>query len=188
MIDLIQEAQRLQEFLDLKSWDFCFVGGIALQRWGEPRLTQDIDLTLLTNFENEDEFIESLLRLYSPRLSNAAEFAKTRRMLLLKNQTGIGIDISLGGLPFEIEMVKRSAYQEYLDDVKLKIISPEDLIIMKSVARRAKDWLDIETVIIRQTNLDWKYIVDSLEEFAEILEDKTLIPLLIALKDTYYQK
>ena len=31
------------------------MGGVALQRWGEPRLTQDVDLTLLTGFGDEEQ-------------------------------------------------------------------------------------------------------------------------------------
>ena len=48
MIDLFQVANQLQDFLWQQRWNFCYIGGIALQRWGEPRVTQDIDLTLLT--------------------------------------------------------------------------------------------------------------------------------------------
>ena len=50
MIDLFQVALELQAFLLSRTWRFCFIGGLALQRWGEPRVTQDVDCTLLTGF------------------------------------------------------------------------------------------------------------------------------------------
>jgi hypothetical protein len=47
MTRLIQVAVELQGFLDAKAWRNCIIGGIAVQRWGEPRLTVDVDVTLL---------------------------------------------------------------------------------------------------------------------------------------------
>jgi hypothetical protein len=46
MKDLVEEAAELQALLDTKGWEFCFIGGLAIQRWSEPRLTKDMDLTL----------------------------------------------------------------------------------------------------------------------------------------------
>ena len=45
MTRLVQVAAELQRFLDSKSWANCIIGGLAVQRWGEPRLTEDVDLT-----------------------------------------------------------------------------------------------------------------------------------------------
>ena len=57
MIELFQVANRMQEFMRGREWKFCYIGGLALQRWGEPRVTQDIDLTLFTGFGNENMYI-----------------------------------------------------------------------------------------------------------------------------------
>ena len=188
MIDLIKEAENLQRLCEFNDWDFCFIGGLALQFWGEPRLRQDIDLTLLTRFVNESVFIETLLLNYLPRIENAADFAQRNRILLLKNPNNIGIDISLGGLPFEEEMTRRASYQTYLEDVKLKIITAEDLIVMKATASRTKDWLDVETVLIRQQNLDWQYIEYHLAQFVEVLNKPEIITKLTDLRNKFYQR
>jgi hypothetical protein len=52
-----------QAFCDKQGWRACFVGGIAVQRWGEPRVTRDVDLTLLTGFGSEDDFVDLLREL-----------------------------------------------------------------------------------------------------------------------------
>lgn len=39
MRDLFRLADEIQSFCRDRGWRFCFIGGIALQRWGEPRLT-----------------------------------------------------------------------------------------------------------------------------------------------------
>lgn len=34
-------AREVQDFLRRSEYKFCFIGGVALQRWGQPRLTLD---------------------------------------------------------------------------------------------------------------------------------------------------
>ena len=34
---ILSAAHELQQFCASKQWQFCFIGGIAVQRWGEPR-------------------------------------------------------------------------------------------------------------------------------------------------------
>lgn len=57
MIELVGLAREVQDFLEDRRWRFCFIGGLSVQRWGEPRLTRDIDLSVLTGFGREEEFI-----------------------------------------------------------------------------------------------------------------------------------
>jgi hypothetical protein len=77
VVDLIEEAFRLQTFLENHHCAFCFIGGIAVQRWGEPRLTRDIDLSLLTEFGTEAILVDLLLSAYQPRIADARAFALT---------------------------------------------------------------------------------------------------------------
>ena len=66
-----------------RRWKFCVIGGLAVQRWGEPRLTRVADLTLLTGFGQEGKYIDALLGPFSPRFEGAREFAQANRVLLL---------------------------------------------------------------------------------------------------------
>jgi len=54
-------ALEVEEFCRSRGWRFCFIGGVALQRWGEPRQTIDVDLTLLTGFGGEEAYADALL-------------------------------------------------------------------------------------------------------------------------------
>ncbi len=168
MIPIVKTAFRIQNFLEQRDWKFCFIGGVALQIWGEPRLTNDVDLTLLTGFGNEKIFVRALIEEFAPRIENAEEFALKNRVLLLETENKIGIDISLGALPFEEEATKRASYQNYLPEIRLKICSPEDLIILKAFADRTRDWADIETVVIKQEKLDWNYVYRQLAPLVEL--------------------
>lgn len=135
MITIFQTAFELQDFCDRRGWSSCFIGGIAVQRWGQARVTRDVDIALLTGFGGEDSFIGPLLAQYAPRNTGAAQFARRSRVLLLRSSSGIGI--SLGGLPFEHLVVRRAALFEFAPGLDLRICSAEDLMVMKLFASRA---------------------------------------------------
>ena len=50
---LFETAHEVQEFCDARGWQSCVIGGLAVQYWGEPRITRDVDLTLMTGFGDE---------------------------------------------------------------------------------------------------------------------------------------
>jgi hypothetical protein len=167
--EVIRAGAELQAVCEAHRWRYCFIGGLALQRWGEPRETIDVDLTLLTGFADEARFVATLLSRFEARIENAAQFAMSSRVLLLRAKSGVGLDIALGGLPFEESAVARSTLFEFPGDVPLRTCSAEDLIVMKAFAARPRDWLDIEGIIIRQTGkLNWAYIGSQLEPLVEL--------------------
>ena len=98
MTPLLEAALELQNFFEERQWRFCIIGGIAVLRWGEPRFTRDVDVTLLAGFDRENEFIEPIFSSkYRGRISDAADFARRNRVLLLNSPQGVPIDIALGG-------------------------------------------------------------------------------------------
>ncbi|MBU2575251.1 MAG: hypothetical protein KKH28_14375 [Elusimicrobia bacterium] len=164
MIGLFHTAKELQGIFMDKAWKFCFIGGIALQRWGEMRLTRDVDAALFTGFGSEEPAIDELLARYKPRVENAKEFALANRVLLLQSEDGIGLDVALGGIPFEEEMTRRATWFEFLPELSLLTCSAEDLIVLKAFADRQQDWADIKGVIIRQQGcILWDYVHKQLE-------------------------
>ncbi len=182
MTDLITTAQEIQSFCERQKWQFCFIGGLALQMWGEQRLTKDVDLSLFTDFGFEEKFIDLLLESFTARRDDAKDFALANRVVLLQTSGGIGIDISLGGFPFELEMINRAEYEKYLPDICLKICTAEDLIVLKAFADRDKDWNDIKTVIIKQKQLDWDYINVLIVPLAEAKYEPEIISKLEKLR------
>ena len=85
MVEVIEAAFELQNICQSQGWQFCFIGGLALQRWGEPRRTVDVDISVFVGFGNEQQFCDALLEHFAPRISDAAEFARDRRVLLLRS-------------------------------------------------------------------------------------------------------
>lgn len=176
MLELLRVASDLQAFCDAQGWRYCFIGGLALQQWGEPRETVDVDLTLLTGFGGEEAFAARLLSRFTGRIDGAAEFARTRRVLLLRSGSGVGIDVAFGGLPFEEEAVSRSRLAAFPAGVSLRVCSPEDLVVLKAFAARPRDWIDVEGIIARQAGrLDWGYVMRQLEPLAELKEAPEIV-------------
>ena len=182
MIDLFRVAEDVQTFCIRQGWRFCFIGGLAIQRWGEPRVTKDVDLTLLTGFGGEQPYIDALLQRYAARIGDAAQFALDKRVLLLKTATGIGIDVALGGLPYEELVVARATAFEFLPQLSLLTCSAEDLVVLKAFADRPRDWEDVQGIVIRQEFLDWDYVESQIQPLAEAKESPHILDRLSQLQ------
>jgi hypothetical protein len=179
----ITAAESAQSLCVERDFPFAFIGGVAVQCWGEPRVTEDVDLTLFCGFGNEAPVIQAFLERFTTRIPDAAEFAEQRRVLLLKSQEGIPIDVALGGFPFEEVLCRRAVQREFLPGIWLRVCRPEDLVILKAFAGRAKDWLDVENVLIRQgAGLDWGHIRRELQPLSVLKEAPEIMDQLERLR------
>lgn len=186
MTELVQLASELQSFFEEKDWRFCFIGGFALQHWGEQRLTKDVDATLFTGFSREEGFVDALLAQYVARRTDMREFALRNRVLLMQTKDGLPFDLSLGALPYEQLMVARAVAVDFGAPKPLRICTAEDLIILKAFAERERDWLDVETILIRQQGkLDWPYILKQLSPLAELKESPAILGRLQKLREKH---
>lgn len=184
MNELCKLALELQDFCEKQKWSFCIIGGFAVQHWGEPRYTKDVDITLLTGFGREEVYVDAFLACYEGRVSDAGRFALQNRVLLLRSALGIGIDIALGALPFEESAVRRAKKIEVEPGASLKLCTAEDLIVMKAFASRPIDWNDIRGILVRQgtRKLDWAYIRRELQPLCEAKEAPEILTRLEALR------
>jgi hypothetical protein len=172
-------ALEVQEFCHARGFRFCFIGGLALQRWGEPRLTQDVDLTVISGFGREPEYADQFLAVYAPRIPDAREFALRHRVLLLLGRAGIPLDVALGAMPFEERAVSRASPFLVAEGIFLLTCSAEDLIVFKAFAGRAQDWIDIEGIALRQhRRLDAELIWQELIPLLKLKEDEETAPRL----------
>lgn len=183
MIRLFREAQAVQQALDARGWRFCFIGGIALQNWGEPRVTRDLDISIFTGFGGEEPVIDALLTTYVPRVSEARAFALRYRVLLLATADGVEVDVALAGLPFESEMIDRAVMIEFEPDVVLRICTAEDLMVLKAFADRAQDRADVIGIARRRgRQLDWQAVLEHLTPLVEAKEQPAILDAIRALR------
>jgi hypothetical protein len=169
---LVEAAVDIQRFVASRGWRSTVIGGLAVQRWGEPRQTRDVDLALLTGLGNEAAFIEPLLAHYAGRRPDAGAFALTYRVLLIETSSGIPLDVSLAALPFEGRVIDRSTAFEFAPGGVVTTCSAEDLVVLKAFADRPQDWLDVEGIIVRQgAALDRSLVLKELLLLLELKED-----------------
>lgn len=179
MNEVIRAAAALQAVCEAEAWRFCLIGGLAVQRWGEPRETVDVDLTLLTEFHDEARFVSTLTERFEPRIADPLSFARVNRVLLLRAPSGVGLDIAFGGLPFEEDAVNRSSLFTFPPDVSLRTCSAEDLIVFKAFADRPKDWVDVDGIVIRQSGrIDWPYVRAQLAPLVELKDAPEILQRL----------
>ena len=169
-------AKEVADFMKARRWKFCVIGGLAVQRWGEPRLTRDADLTLLTGFGEEERFADALLQRFQGRRPDAREFALTNRVLLLRASNGKEVDVSFGALDFEVSMLKRATTFEFDAGVVLPTCSADDLFVMKAFAARSQDWLDARGIAVRQgPRLNKAYVLRHLTLLCELKETPEVV-------------
>src|SRR5258708_11298319 len=86
------------------------IGGIAVSIQGHPRYTRDLDALVVMNDSNWPAFIARAPKFgFSARVSDVLEFARqTRMLLLLHDPSGVPLDVSLGCLAFEEELIERA--------------------------------------------------------------------------------
>lgn len=172
MNELFVAAAEFQDLAEAEGWAFCLIGGLAVARWGMPRLTADVDVSLLTGFGNEPPFVQRVLERFRPRVDDPHEFASRTRMLLVRASNGVMLDIALAALPYEEEVMRRATVQEFAPGVRLTTCSAEDLLVAKCFAGRPQDWLDVEGILARNGEaLDLALVEAALGDLCEAAQD-----------------
>lgn len=135
--------------------EHVLIGGIASSLLGRPRTTRDIDVFLrpadadraLTTFDAKGFRVDRLDPVW----------------IYKAFKLGVSVDVifsTRGGLYFDAEMHARSCLANFRG-VPVRIISPEDLVIIKAVAHdeaSPKHWWDALGVLTGSA-LDWDYLL-----------------------------
>jgi len=168
LTDALRAVLRLLQRMDDRG---VIIGGVAASLLGRPRLTADIDVVILLSVDQLSHLLEVAAEEgLMPRIPDVVEFARQYRVLLLQHpESGIPVDISLGILPFEVEMVERRVLLN-VAGLTIPVPRPEDLIILKAIAHRPVDLADIRAIVENYPTLEREYIRQWIEAFAEILE------------------
>jgi predicted nucleotidyltransferase len=150
---ILAEAVRA---LDDKGVPYVVMGGLVAAAFARPRTTDDIDLFVKP--EHAGEALEVL---------SAAGFEVEEHdpMWLYKAwKDGVLVDVifrSSGEVYLDDEMLSRAVTRE-CRGVDLKMVAPEDLLVIKAVATAehgSHHWYDALGIIARNT-IDWDYLVE----------------------------
>lgn len=163
--------RAVQALIDRFQAKGVIIGGAAVCLLGQARLTADVDAMLLVTNDDLTALLEAAHEVgFVPRRRSVALFARRNRLVPLHHpETKSDVDISLGAMPLEIEMVKRSRLMRY-GNLRVRLPTIEDLIILKAIAHRDKDRLDIISLLEIYPKLDHARIEKWVREYADLME------------------
>jgi hypothetical protein len=152
------------------------IGGVAVSIQAHARYTRDLDALVVVHYSKWRKFVERAAAFgFAGRVPDVVEFAgQSRMVLLLHESSGIPLDVSLGALEFEEELIGRATIVK-LGRLKVPVAAPDDLIILKAVAQRPIDLADIDALLEAHPRLDLARIRRTVAKFAAILESPEIV-------------
>ena len=166
----------LQSYLQQNGIPSIVIGGVAIAAWGEPRVTRDVDLKIKLERQDADRLVKLLTIGYTSLLPDPNEALRKQALIFIQDELGTRLDLLLADTPYDEVAIQRGREVEIEPGVRIRVCSPEDLIIYKLVSTRARDHDDAYSVIRRQGEaLDDRYVIGWLKQFEKALDDSTLI-------------
>lgn len=132
----------------------CLIGGHAVNTWVEPRFTADIDLTVSADRPALERALEALAA-YGYRVVQTvgADAPSGPDFLRLAAPSGPPLDIQTAKTAYQRQLVARAVATR----AGLPVATAEDLVILKLIAHRPKDVVDLRG-LIALPDLDWAYV------------------------------
>jgi hypothetical protein len=111
----------------------------------------------------------------APRVRNPLEFARGNHLFLLQHlPSGLEVDIQLGVTPLAREiMVRRKVLS--VGGLSVPVATPEDLIILKALAWRDRDIVDVSGLLDACPDLDMKRVKKWLGLIAKSTDESDML-------------
>lgn len=160
--DLLSFLNTVQVVLSGLSIPHCVIGAVALGAWGRMRATQDLDFLVLIDDSNRDELITRLSSsgiTANQQWAAANPMAKSRVTRFAAHGHPLyPLDIIYVSDQHEREVVNR-AQKTTLFGVSFRVVSAEDLMLLKLKAGRPTDFDDVISVVKNpRLQLDLDYL------------------------------
>jgi len=141
------------DFLDAHRFPYAVAGGLAVAIWGEPRATFDVDLVVAAERATQDELLAAIHSepafLLDPQvLPMPPEINIVRAHLIDKKSqdpTIIMVDFLLASEAFSATLRQRRVSMTVAGQSRW-VCSCEDLIVLKLLSGRVKDFEDVRGI------------------------------------------
>lgn len=182
--DFAELLARLNRAMEARGIPFMLIGGQAVLLHGEPRLTQDVDVTLGVGPSRLDDVLSLCSEAgLDPLPEDVVDFVRTTFVLPARDgTTGIRVDLIFSTTPFEARAIGR-AEPVAIGGAEVPFATAEDLIVHKLFAARPRDLEDAAGVVRRKgPELDWAYLERWCGEFARVPGRERMPELLEGLR------
>lgn len=153
--------------------DHALIGGLACSLHGRTRVTDDVDILLLCDQEQAFFILEHLDRSPFETLFPDVDSVIRRSFILplLHRDTQVPVDVSIGVSGFENQIVKRARPID-IGGEAIRVATPEDLLLMKILARRPQDLTDIDGIVgVQKERIDWDYCINTAQQLGEAVDE-----------------
>jgi len=173
---LVEALRDLNNLAQRECIPATVIDGVAASLIGRPRMTKDIDLLVHLDEQLWPSFLRAAERAgFVAQVSDPLPFARQSRVLLLRHAaSGIDVDLTFGATAFEDEVIRRSSVANLLD-ISIPLPTPEDLIVLKWLAHRDQDLLDVHGILDSRPDVDIADVRTALSEFTEYVDDFDLV-------------
>ena len=163
--------------------DYCLIGGLAVAIHGIPRFTDDIDFLVHNNIVNVFSEMKGTIK----SKGGTANYIKADlndplgdviQLNLLDNQ----IDLISAKTSLDFSALTR-ATKEKFQDITIRVVSVEDLILLKLNAGGPQDLYDVAGIInVSSEKIDLNYLTMNINN--EYIKNKWSLAKSIADKNT----
>lgn len=161
----VQDALfSLVDTLDAAGIDYAVMGGLAVRVYALPRPTQDVDVTVSIEPERSIELLELVEQagFEVPETYQKGWTDQVAKMPLVKVGRDIGahridIDIFLTASKFQESLMHRRK-KISLENRDIWLVSPEDLLLLKLIANRPRDRIDVQDLLFTLGDLETEYL------------------------------
>lgn len=160
---------KIARVLTARSLPYMVIGGQAVLRYGEPRLTRDIDISLGASLEQLGEIL-TLLEAHGfvPLVEPETFVAQTMVLPCQDRETGIRVDFVFAISPYEQQALRRTRAVT-MEGTPVAFAAPEDLVIHKIIAGRPRDLEDVRGILLKHPTLDMAYLRQWLGDYSAML-------------------
>jgi hypothetical protein len=167
--------EKIAISLERSSIAYMVIGGQAVLVYAEPRLTKDIDITLGVGSDRAGDVVRlAEASGWKVLVESPQKFAKETMVLpCLDPSSGIRIDFIFSVSEYEQQALQR-VKRFPMGSANICFASPEDLVIHKVIAGRPRDLEDVRLVLVKNPEIDTRYIEKWLSQFQQSLSQDFL--------------
>ena len=160
----------------------CYVfGGANLVMLGVKEATKDVDVAL-DSVEDYKALTKALEKTGFKPIVEVSEVREAPSMIYVKGDLRIDVFThSISGLKLTSQMKKRAKRTLIYGNLKLRLISLEDVVLLKAISARERDLEDIATTA-KKRRVNWSLIPQILLEQEEQVAEQKAVALLQAVE------
>ncbi|HOW57830.1 MAG TPA: nucleotidyltransferase [Smithellaceae bacterium] len=145
-MDLLEELKKITQNLDQAGIDYALCGGLAIAIYARPRATLDIDIMVQPDYFSETKKLAKELgyTMSSAMMEFNDGAVKLQRLSKIDKATGEYFVLDLLMATPEIESAWDDRKIVEWEGYSLKVVSPQGMILLKSLRNSGQDKEDIE--------------------------------------------